>query len=92
MFFFQIKFLYTTIIFYIEAKKAKGKKSLTDEAPPAVNSHAADINMKQLNKAAETDEEFPAPSGEAEEPAKKDKSVLQAKLTKLAIQIGYAGR
>lgn len=81
-----------TFFFYTEAKKSKGKKSLTDEALPAVNSHAADINMKQLNKTADTDEEIPAPSGEAEEPAKKDKSVLQAKLTKLAIQIGYAGR
>lgn len=84
---------YKTIIFVsIEAKKTKGKKSLTDEAPPTTNSHATDISMKQMNQAADTDDEAPAGGqSEAEEPAKKDKSVLQAKLTKLAIQIGYAG-
>lgn len=50
--------------------------------------------MKQMNKGADTDDDAAAgggQSGETEEPAKKDKSVLQAKLTKLAIQIGYAG-
>jgi len=50
--------------------------------------------MKQMDKGADTDEDAAAcggQSGESEEPAKKDKSVLQAKLTKLAIQIGYAG-
>lgn len=50
--------------------------------------------MKQIDKAAETDDEAPAggQSSEGQEPAKADKSVLQAKLTKLAIQIGYAGK
>jgi len=67
---------------------------LTDEAPPTINSHTADIGMKQMDKGADTDDDAVAcggQSGEPEEPAKKDKSVLQAKLTKLAIQIGYAG-
>lgn len=32
------------------------------------------------------------PSGEPPEHQKKEKSVLQAKLTKLAIQIGYGGK
>jgi len=51
--------------------------------------------MKQMNKGGETDDDAAGgaeKSGESEEPAKKDKSVLQAKLTKLAIQIGYAGK
>lgn len=45
-----------------------------------------------MNKTGDTDDDVAAGGqAEAEEPAKKDKSVLQAKLTKLAIQIGYAG-
>lgn len=49
--------------------------------------------MKQMDKGGETDEDAPGGGGQSEEePAKKDKSVLQAKLTKLAIQIGYAGK
>lgn len=46
-----------------------------------------------MDKGGETDDDAAGggKSGESEEPAKKDKSVLQAKLTKLAIQIGYAG-
>lgn len=74
---------------------------MTDDTPP-INSYpssgapinnATDISMKQMNKTGDTDDEVTAggQTGEAEEPAKKDKSVLQAKLTKLAIQIGYAG-
>lgn len=66
---------------------------MTDETPPTINSHATDMSMKQIDKAAETDDEAPAgQSSEPQEPAKADKSVLQAKLTKLAIQIGYAGK
>lgn len=51
------------------------------------------MGMKQIDKAAETDDDAAAgeKSGEGQEAAKGDKSVLQAKLTKLAIQIGYAG-
>lgn len=75
---------------------------MTDDTPP-INSYpssgapinnATDISMKQMNKTGDTDDEVAAggqAGGDAEEPAKKDKSVLQAKLTKLAIQIGYAG-
>ncbi|KAJ8983080.1 hypothetical protein NQ317_007122 [Molorchus minor] len=63
-----------------EAKKQPKKKSLTgDEENVTGNSH---INS-------------PAPVAnkhdEAQDVTKKEKSVLQAKLTKLAIQIGYAG-
>lgn len=80
-------------ILLTEAKKTKSKKSLTDEAPPTINSHAADISMKQMDRGGETDDDAAGGGGQSEEePAKKDKSVLQAKLTKLAIQIGYAGQ
>lgn len=50
--------------------------------------------MKQMDKGADTDDDAGqgGPSTEGEPEAKKDKSVLQAKLTKLAIQIGYAGK
>lgn len=65
---------------------------MTDDAPPTINSHTADIGMKQMDRGGETDDDAAGGGGQSEEePAKKDKSVLQAKLTKLAIQIGYAG-
>jgi len=51
--------------------------------------------MKLIRKGGETDDNGAGDGGqssESEEPAKKDKSVLQGKLTKLAIQIGYAGK
>lgn len=49
--------------------------------------------MKQMDKGADTDDDAGQGGPSTEEPeAKKDKSVLQAKLTKLAIQIGYAGK
>lgn len=81
-----------------EAKKQRKKKSLTGDEEAAVtgNSH--------MNSPAPVSNKHGAPP---EEPAdnqnhvssatssgeshKKEKSVLQAKLTKLAIQIGYAG-
>lgn len=51
------------------------------------------MGMKQMDKGAETDDDAAGGAEKSEEePAKKDKSVLQAKLTKLAIQIGYAGK
>ncbi|XP_046405440.1 plasma membrane calcium-transporting ATPase 2 isoform X5 [Ischnura elegans] len=73
-----------------EAKKQRKKKSLTgDEEPPMTgNSHVPAGAGDQAVKGAE-----PESSGTAthHESHKKEKSVLQAKLTKLAIQIGYAG-
>ncbi|XP_045518775.1 plasma membrane calcium-transporting ATPase 2 isoform X7 [Pieris brassicae] len=74
-----------------EAKKQRKetqRKSLTvgglgdDDALPAAANHA------------HPDDNHVAPSGDKPAPEaahKKEKSVLQAKLTKLAIQIGYAG-
>ncbi|XP_076683630.1 plasma membrane calcium-transporting ATPase 3 isoform X7 [Andrena cerasifolii] len=69
-----------------EAKKQRKKKSLTgDEAVEITgNSHASGGGKH------ESGENHHAPSHGGGE-GKKDKSVLQAKLTKLAIQIGYAG-
>ncbi|XP_046974181.1 plasma membrane calcium-transporting ATPase 2 isoform X4 [Vanessa cardui] len=73
-----------------EAKKQQRKsqrKSLTgdDDLPASGNSHG--------NHARPDDNHVPAPAADkpAPESHKKEKSVLQAKLTKLAIQIGYAG-
>ncbi|XP_014204544.1 plasma membrane calcium-transporting ATPase 2 isoform X5 [Copidosoma floridanum] len=69
-----------------EAKKQRKKKSLSgDEAGEITsNSHAP--------KQHSVDGENHHGGGKSsEEGGKKDKSVLQAKLTKLAIQIGYAG-
>ncbi|XP_026317050.1 plasma membrane calcium-transporting ATPase 2 isoform X7 [Hyposmocoma kahamanoa] len=78
-----------------EAKKQQRKgqrKSIAGEEdttlPASTNSHGA-------NHARIDDNHVPAPSTTEKVPQetshKKEKSVLQAKLTKLAIQIGYAG-
>ncbi|XP_066997288.2 plasma membrane calcium-transporting ATPase 2 isoform X4 [Anabrus simplex] len=78
-----------------EAKKQRKKKSLTGEeeaAPVTGNSHVGvpePIAENLANKHPDADANHtPAPPSESH---KKEKSVLQAKLTKLAIQIGYAG-
>ncbi|XP_012275647.1 plasma membrane calcium-transporting ATPase 3 isoform X7 [Orussus abietinus] len=70
-----------------EAKKQRKKRSIPgDEAAEITgNSHAAGGGKH------EGGENHHAPSGGGGGEGKKDKSVLQAKLTKLAIQIGYAG-
>ncbi|KAG8227683.1 hypothetical protein J437_LFUL006995, partial [Ladona fulva] len=71
-----------------EAKKQRKKKSLTDDEPPMTgNSHVTAPSADQGAKAAEVETAAPT----HHESHKKEKSVLQAKLTKLAIQIGYAG-
>ncbi|KAK9305675.1 hypothetical protein QLX08_003438 [Tetragonisca angustula] len=69
-----------------EAKKQRKKKSLTgDEAVEITgNSHVSGGKHE-----AGENHHPPSHAGGAE--GKKEKSVLQAKLTKLAIQIGYAG-
>lgn len=51
----------------------------------------APVSNKHEETIPETGENHVSSSAPAEPPAKKEKSVLQAKLTKLAIQIGYAG-
>ncbi|XP_015124545.1 plasma membrane calcium-transporting ATPase 2 isoform X1 [Diachasma alloeum] len=77
-----------------EAKKQRKKKSLSGEEAGEItgNSHGGSGGARPHDSG----ENHHAPSGggggeAAAEAGKKEKSVLQAKLTKLAIQIGYAG-
>ncbi|KAG7296923.1 hypothetical protein JYU34_019819, partial [Plutella xylostella] len=71
-----------------QQKKGTQRKSLTEEdtLPASGNSHGANHARPDDNHVAAPSDK-PAP----ESSHKKEKSVLQAKLTKLAIQIGYAG-
>ncbi|CAH1153361.1 unnamed protein product [Phaedon cochleariae] len=75
-----------------EAKKQRKKKSLTDEENVTGNSHmnspAPVANKHEQQDGKENHVHVEKPASESH---KKEKSVLQAKLTKLAIQIGYAG-
>ncbi|XP_060516271.1 plasma membrane calcium-transporting ATPase 2 isoform X2 [Cylas formicarius] len=77
-----------------EAKKQRKKKSLTgDEENVTGNSHmnspAPVANKHEVQDGGKENHVSSAPPPESSH--KKEKSVLQAKLTKLAIQIGYAG-
>ncbi|XP_015173648.1 PREDICTED: plasma membrane calcium-transporting ATPase 2 isoform X5 [Polistes dominula] len=74
-----------------EAKKQRKKKSLPgDEAAEITgNSHAVGSGGGGKHEGGENHHGGGQASGG--ESTKKEKSVLQAKLTKLAIQIGYAG-
>jgi Ca2+ transporting ATPase len=79
-----------------EAKKQRKKKSLTgDEENVTGNSHMnspAPVPTENKHDAAQDGKEnHVQPEKSSGERNKKEKSVLQAKLTKLAIQIGYAG-
>lgn len=82
-----------------EAKKQRKKKSLTgDEENVTGNSHVnSPAPVATANKhddaadAQDGKENHVPPEKTPSERNKKEKSVLQAKLTKLAIQIGYAG-
>ncbi|XP_013174706.1 PREDICTED: plasma membrane calcium-transporting ATPase 3 isoform X3 [Papilio xuthus] len=69
-----------------QQRKATQRKSLTgdEDATLAAGSNSHGANHREDNHVAPTDKP-------AETSHKKEKSVLQAKLTKLAIQIGYAG-
>ncbi|XP_024083389.1 plasma membrane calcium-transporting ATPase 2 isoform X3 [Cimex lectularius] len=76
-----------------EAKKNRKKKSLSgdEEAPVTGNSHMGAVGTVRTHEVPQNAGDA-APKKEREEDhSKKEKSVLQAKLTKLAIQIGYAG-
>ncbi|XP_052745275.1 plasma membrane calcium-transporting ATPase 2 isoform X3 [Bicyclus anynana] len=69
-----------------QEKEIKQMKKGDDDLPASGNSHG--------NHARPDDNHVPAPAADKPAPEtshKKEKSVLQAKLTKLAIQIGYAG-
>lgn len=79
-----------------EAKKMRKKKSLAgtgdEEAPVTGNSHvgAGTVGTVASENHAGAPESASQPPPSSDD-HKKEKSVLQAKLTKLAIQIGYAG-
>ncbi|XP_044257154.1 plasma membrane calcium-transporting ATPase 2 isoform X2 [Tribolium madens] len=79
-----------------EAKKQRKKKSLTgaDDENVTGNSHMnspAPVPNKLNETTQESKENHVSSPPASAESHKKEKSVLQAKLTKLAIQIGYAG-
>ncbi|KAK0168934.1 hypothetical protein PV327_002690 [Microctonus hyperodae] len=77
-----------------EAKKQRKKKSLPgDEASEITgNSHVTSgASVKHDSGGAENHQAPANGGGSSGHENKKEKSVLQAKLTKLAIQIGYAG-
>ncbi|XP_051173458.1 plasma membrane calcium-transporting ATPase 2 isoform X1 [Leptopilina boulardi] len=71
-----------------EAKKQRKKKSLTGNESGEITGNSHSSSGVKHEGGENHHGSAPAP---AEEPGKKEKSVLQAKLTKLAIQIGYAG-
>ncbi|XP_011261210.1 plasma membrane calcium-transporting ATPase 2 isoform X6 [Camponotus floridanus] len=75
-----------------EAKKQRKKKSLPGEEPVEItgNSHVTGGGGGGKHEGGENHHAAP-PASAVESTGKKEKSVLQAKLTKLAIQIGYAG-
>ncbi|XP_076651932.1 plasma membrane calcium-transporting ATPase 3 isoform X6 [Halictus rubicundus] len=76
-----------------EAKKQRKKKSLTgDEAGEITgNSHVSSGGKAESGEHHQGDSGGGGGGGGGGGEGKKEKSVLQAKLTKLAIQIGYAG-
>ena len=55
------------------------------------NSHNSNTDHKLSNKIPEEGEEEEDAAAKPAPSARKEKSVLQSKLTKLAIQIGYGG-
>ncbi|XP_072765662.1 plasma membrane calcium-transporting ATPase 2 isoform X6 [Anoplolepis gracilipes] len=75
-----------------EAKKQRKKKSLPGDETVEItgNSHVTGSGGGGKHEGGEN-HHAAAPASAAETSGKKEKSVLQAKLTKLAIQIGYAG-
>lgn len=75
-----------------EAKKNRKKKSLSGDEETAVtgNSHMTS-GIGVSDSVQQSSAGYEQKKEEHAEDHKKEKSVLQAKLTKLAIQIGYAG-
>ncbi|KAH8331325.1 hypothetical protein KR074_003549 [Drosophila pseudoananassae] len=76
-----------------EAKKASKQKSLTGESSQIKSTQVPQPIVSEGTKSESDGNHVPQSSSSAVTEAghKKEKSVLQAKLTKLAIQIGYAG-
>lgn len=75
--------LYNHVILNVgDEENVTGNSHMNSPAPPMANKHDEAQNAKENHVSSET---------KSAESHKKEKSVLQAKLTKLAIQIGYAG-
>ncbi|EDW10903.2 plasma membrane calcium-transporting ATPase 2 isoform X6 [Drosophila mojavensis] len=78
-----------------EAEIKKMKKGESDGRPPMKESSHAVASTQYASEAIKSESDGnhvqPSTTSAAETGHKKEKSVLQAKLTKLAIQIGYAG-
>ncbi|XP_017869269.1 PREDICTED: plasma membrane calcium-transporting ATPase 3 isoform X2 [Drosophila arizonae] len=78
-----------------EAEIKKMKKGESDGRPPMKESSHAVAPTQYASEAIKSESDGnhvqPSTTSAAETGHKKEKSVLQAKLTKLAIQIGYAG-
>ncbi|CAN7988985.1 unnamed protein product, partial [Ixodes hexagonus] len=72
-------------------QKKKKKKKADEEAAMSGNSHMGNITANTHVEPARADSIVPASTSHEEANPRKEKSVLQAKLTKLAIQIGYVG-
>ncbi|EEC15444.1 plasma membrane ca-ATPase B2, putative [Ixodes scapularis] len=72
-------------------QKKKKKKKADEEAAMSGNSHMGNITANTHLEPARADSIVPASATHEEANPRKEKSVLQAKLTKLAIQIGYVG-
>ncbi|XP_075751418.1 plasma membrane calcium-transporting ATPase 3 isoform X12 [Rhipicephalus microplus] len=74
-----------------EQKKKKKKSKADEEAAMSGNSHLGNITANTHVEPARADSIVAASSPAEDSNPRKEKSVLQAKLTKLAIQIGYVG-
>lgn len=74
-----------------EQKKKKKKNKADEEAAMSGNSHLGNITANTHVEPARADSIVAASSPAEDSNPRKEKSVLQAKLTKLAIQIGYVG-
>lgn len=72
-------------------QKKKKKKKVDEEAAMSGNSHLGNITANTHVEPARADSIVAAGSPAEDSNPRKEKSVLQAKLTKLAIQIGYVG-
>ncbi|XP_065297276.1 plasma membrane calcium-transporting ATPase 2 isoform X4 [Dermacentor albipictus] len=72
-------------------QKKKKKKKVDEEVAMSGNSHLGNITANTHVEPARADSIVAASSPAEDSNPRKEKSVLQAKLTKLAIQIGYVG-
>jgi Ca2+ transporting ATPase len=87
----SVAIIFLMVIFFIIKQKCLiiiDLGSINPEVPTG-NSHNSNNSNAVNNKANNANDEEPKKPHES---ARKEKSVLQAKLTRLAIQIGYGGK